>query len=252
MPDYMEDHLDLPLGKVLPLIQDSIMLGTTYFGVKTLKSPTDAWIYQELVYELKPDVIVEIGNKHGGSALFFAHMFDILGKGRLIGLDLSHKTVPSKVKSHPRITFIDGDACQSAESVERLISPDERVLVIEDSSHTYENTLNVLRRYSNLIKLGDYFIVEDSICHHGLDTGPKPGPYEAIEAFIKENSDFEIDRSRERFFITWNPKGFLKRKALKNLRVPAPSSSSAKDAPGFFNQALKKLTGGRSIPKTPS
>ncbi len=139
-----------------------------------------------------------------------------MGKGRIIGVDLSHKAVPEHVKTHPRITFIDGDACQQFEYVERLIPTDERVLVIEDSAHTYDNTLNVLRLYSKLIKLGDYFIVEDSICHHGLTIGPEPGPYEAIEVFIKENADFEIDRSRERFLVTWNPKGYLRRTTLNN------------------------------------
>ena len=88
-----------------------------------------------------------------------------------------------------------------------------RVLVIEDSSHTYENTLNMLRLYSKFIKLGDYFIVEDSICHHGLSVGPNPGPYEAIETFIRECEGFEIDRDKESFLITWNPKGYLKRKS---------------------------------------
>ncbi|WP_205127274.1 MULTISPECIES: CmcI family methyltransferase [unclassified Okeania] len=70
----------------------------------------------------------------------------------------------------------------------------------------------MLRTYSTLIKTGDYFIVEDGICHHGLPVGPKSGPYEAIEAFVNENSDFEIDRGRESFLITWNPKGYLRRR----------------------------------------
>ena len=251
MPDYMEERLDMPLGRVLPLIQDSILSGTTYFGVPTLKNPMDAWIYQEIVYEMKPDVIVEIGNRHGGSALLFAHLCDILGKGRVIGVDLDHHTVPDRVKAHARITFIDGDACQSAERVFSLIAPDERVLLVEDSAHTYDNTLNVLRRYSDLVKTGDYFIVEDSVCHHGLDTGPKPGPYEAIETFVRENADFQIDRSRERFVITWNPKGFLKRVARNNVGravapVHEPAPPAATESFGAMLKAtLKKLTGGR-------
>ncbi len=216
MADYMEENLDTPLGKILPIIQDGIMNRSMYFGVRTLKSPIDAWIYQEIICETTPDVIIEIGNANGGGALFLAHLCDIIGKGRIIGLDLSHKNVPENVKIHPRITFIEGDACQNFEYVERLISKDESVLVIEDSAHTYDNTLNVLRLYSSLIKPGDYFIVEDSICHHGLTIGPKPGPYEAIEAFINENADFEIDRIRERFLITWNPKGYLRRTSLNN------------------------------------
>ena len=219
MVDYMEESLEIPLGQILPIIQEGITNRTTYLGVKTLKSPMDAWVYQELIFETKPDVIVEIGNAHGGSALFLAHLCDIIGRGRVIGVDLSHRDVPEHVKHHPRITLIEGDACQCFEHVEQLISKEERVLVIEDSSHMCDNTLNVLRLYSKLIKLGDYFIVEDSICHHGLTVGPKPGPYEAIEAFVIENMDFEIDRSREHFFLTWNPKGYLKRTTL-NSRHP--------------------------------
>jgi cephalosporin hydroxylase len=211
MTDYMEKRLDTPLREVLPIIQDGIMTKTTYFGVKTLKSPVDAWIYQEILFETQPDVIIEIGNASGGSALLLAHICDAIGKGRVIGIDLSHKELPQQVLDHKRILFIEGDACDNFERVRSLVSRDERVLIIEDSAHTFDNTLNVLRLYSTLLKAGDYFIVEDSICHHGLDIGPDPGPYEAIEAFLNENSDFQSDRSRERFLITWNPKGYLKR-----------------------------------------
>ena len=84
-------------------------------------------------------------------------------------------------------------------------------MVIEDSSHTYENTLGVLRTYSPIISPGCYFVVEDSICHHGVNVGPNPGPYEAIETFMRETKSFEIDKSRESFGITWNPNGYLRR-----------------------------------------
>jgi cephalosporin hydroxylase len=187
------------------------MKQTTYFGVKAMKSPIDHWVYQEIIFETKPDVIVEIGNARGGGTLSLAHICDLIDTGRVIGIDLSHKAVPEKVKKHPRITLIEGDACQCFKDVESMISKEERVLVIEDSSHTYDNTLNVLRIYSALTKPGDYFIVEDSICHHGLSVGPEPGPYEAIERFLKENTDFVTDRRRESFLITWNPKGYLRR-----------------------------------------
>lgn len=211
MTNHMEENLEMPLADVLQVIQDRIMTKSTYHGVPTLKSPIDFWVYQEMIFEMKPDVIIEIGNNYGGSTLALAHTCDLIGGGRIIGLDISHSRVPEHVRKHPRITFIEGDACQSFESVKKLISDEDRVLVIEDSSHTFDNTLNVLRTYSGLIKPGDYFIVEDSICHHGLTVGPNPGPYEAIEAFINENTGFEIDRSKESFLITWNPKGYLRR-----------------------------------------
>jgi len=244
MPVYMEEHLDMPLSKVLQVMQDRIMTQSTYFGIPTLKSPIDSWIYQEILVETKPDVIIEIGNHRGGSTLALAHLCDLLDRGRVIGLDISHKKVPEQVKKHPRITLIEGDACQSFAQVSKLISKEERVLVIEDSAHTYENTLNVLETYSVLIKPGDYFIVEDSICHHGLVVGPNPGPYEAIETFVDIHSDFEIDRGRESFLITWNPKGYLKRKGLSEkdapFNVPAQIPDRSK-APASFGRKILKF-----------
>jgi len=208
---FLEDSLHLPLAEILPILQHRITRETRWFGIPTQKNPLDFWIYQEILHRLQPNVIVEIGNDCGGSTLALAHLCDLIGKGRVIGIDVSHERVPERVRQHPRITLIEGDACASFEKVAALIPPQEETLVIEDSSHTYENTLNVLRKYSPLVKSGGYFVVEDGICHHGLDVGPDPGPYEAILSFVAENSAFEIDRSLEAFLITWNPRGFLRR-----------------------------------------
>jgi cephalosporin hydroxylase len=207
----MDDMLDAPLRRVLPVLQQRIMEQTTYFGVATLKNPLDFWIYQELICELQPDVIVEIGNHCGGSTLALAHLCDALGKGRIIGLDITHARLAAIARQHPRITWVEGDACASYPRVADLVRASDRVLVIEDSAHTYEHTRAVLRTFSPLVKPGGYFIVEDGICHHGLEVGPQPGPYEAVESFIEERPDFVIDRTRENFLITWNPKGFLRR-----------------------------------------
>jgi len=216
-PMFLEDALGLTLREVLPFLQERSTSRSTYFGVPAVKSPLDLWIYQELIHRLRPDVIVEIGNHAGGSALALAHFFDALGSGRVIGVDVTHAHVHEIVRRHPRVTLIEGDACLAYDKVSRLIAKDEHVLVIEDSSHTYANTLSVLRTYSPLVKLGGYFIVEDGICHHGLDLGPVPGPYEAIEAFT-EDGVFVSDRTLESFVITWNPKGFLRR--VKEVDAP--------------------------------
>ena len=98
---YMEDSLHLTLDQIIPLMQQRIMNESTYFGVQTWKSPIDFWIYQEMLYELKPDVIVEIGNNCGGSTLALAHICDLLGNGRVIGIDLSHSTVAPESQSSP-------------------------------------------------------------------------------------------------------------------------------------------------------
>ncbi len=208
----LEECLDMPLRDVLALMQKRILERSTYFGVKALKSPVDFWIYQEIITSRRPDVILEVGNNWAGSTLALAHLCDLMGCGRVIGLDIRHDRVPDQVKRHPRLTLITGDAVDSAPQVRALVEPEERVLVIEDSAHTYENTLAVLHTYADLVKTGDYFIVEDSICHHGLDVGPAPGPMEAIESFVATDDRFEIDRDQESFLVTWNPKGYLRRR----------------------------------------
>jgi cephalosporin hydroxylase len=241
MPYYLENSLNMPLQTVLQIMQERIMNQSTYFGVKTLKNPNDFWIYQEIIYETKPDVIVEIGNYHGGSTLALAHMCDCLGKGKVIGLDLSHEAIPELVRNHQRIILLEGDASASVNKIANLISKEDRVLVIEDSSHTYENTLNVLRNYSSLIKAGDYFIVEDSIVGHGLHLEQRSGPLEAVERFITENPDFEIDRTRESFLITWNPKGFLRRKDDKHVTLRGKCLDAGRAAHKKPGAAVKEL-----------
>ena len=209
--ELLENHLDKQLSEVLPHIQSRIKYKTKYFGIATLKNPFDNWIVEEIIFETKPDVIIEIGNLNGGSTLKLAHFCDLLNNGRVIGVDISHIRIPSIVKNHPRISLYEGDACDNFSIIKDTIQKDDHVMIIEDSSHTYDNTLRILRTYSCLIKKNDYIIIEDSICYHGLQEGPLPGPYEAIETFLNENSSFISDRSRESFIITWNPKGFLVR-----------------------------------------
>ncbi|MFO7570812.1 MAG: CmcI family methyltransferase, partial [Smithellaceae bacterium] len=136
--NYMEERLNMRLRKVLPIIQEGMMERTTYFGVGAQKNPMDAWVYQEIIHGMKPDVIIEIGTAYGGGTLYLAHLCDLLGNGRIIGLDISHKDVPDVVKNHPRVSLVEGDACRNFEQIKKMISKDDRVLVIEDSSHTYD------------------------------------------------------------------------------------------------------------------
>lgn len=210
---YLEQNLNTPLKTLLKKMQEE-SFKSTYFGIPTIKSPLDFWIYMEIIHEIRPDVIIEIGNFKGGHALALAHALDNIGNGRIIGIDINHDDVSSVVKKHLRVQLMTGDACKSFPKVKSSIKEGEKVLIIEDSSHTYENTLDVLRTYNSLVTKGSYFIVEDGIINHGVDFPHEfksGGPYEAIETFMKENDSFIIDRSKERFIITWNPKGYLKK-----------------------------------------
>ena len=210
-PPHMEYNLDMSIKEAMVHMQRRIANSTTYFGVSALKCPLDFWVYCEIIHEVRPDVVIEVGNGFGGGALALAHYLDNLGHGRVIGIDFHHEYCPEVVRNHPRITFVDGHACEDFAKVRTLLEPDEKVLVIEDSEHSYRNTLDVLRLYAPLVPVGGYVIVEDSNCHHGIDHGPNPGPYEAVESFVQEHPEFEVDRARESFVITWNPKGYLKR-----------------------------------------
>ncbi len=221
---YIEDRPDLQA--VLGVFQDKVLSKTTYFGVKTLKNPLDAWVYQEIICEVRPDIVIEVGNFCGGSTLFLAHILDALGKGKVIALDLSHKDVPEFIKKNRRIKFIEGDACKNSVRVKKLIKRTDKVLVIEDSAHTFENTLNVIKTFAPMVTKDSYLIIEDSICHHGIAVGPNPGPWEAIEEFIKDNQEFIIDRSREAFLITYNPKGFLRRQTVSGKYSKSMLTSS--------------------------
>lgn len=209
---YLEENLDLPLKEILPIIQKRIMTKTSYFGVKTLKNPLDHWVYQEIIFEQRPEFIIEIGNNRGGSTLALAHFLDACDKGTIIAIDIDQSKIPEIVRNHPRIIFIEAPALEAIEQVDKIIGNTRNTLVIEDSSHTYQHTLDVLRQYQKFVPQHGYFIVEDSICHHGLDVGPNPGPFEAVVEFVSEKENFYIDREKESFFITWNPKGFLRKK----------------------------------------
>lgn len=208
----MEQWLNRPLVEILQILQQRSLHETKWFGVGAIKCPMDFWVYQEIIYTQQPDFIIEIGNYKGGSTLALAHLCDLNNHGNIIALDINHELIPQKVKIHPRIKFITGDACENFSQVQKIVESSKKILIIEDSSHTYKNTLNVLNTFSTLLSSGNYFIVEDTSCHHGVNDGPSPGPYEAVKEFLRANHDFISDQTKESFVITWNPGGFLLKK----------------------------------------
>lgn len=207
----LEHCLDMPLRAVLELQQKRIMSQSSYRGVPTRKHPIDLWIYFELIERHRPRHVIEIGNLHGGSTLAIADFLQTIGTGSVIAVDCCRSQLVSQVAQHDRIELVTGDACLVVDQVAQMCSGS--VMIIEDSSHTFEHTLQVLRCYSPIVQAGGYFIVEDTICHHGLNTGPKPGPFEAVTEFLKQNDNWVADRECESFLMTWNPKGFLRKVA---------------------------------------
>ncbi len=182
-------------------------------GVTSFKNPCDAWIYQEIVYEVKPEIIVEIGSAHGGTTLYFAHLMDLLGQGAVISVDIDRSNYAVR---HPRITAITGDSSSPdviAQVQQRCAG--KRVLVVHDGDHSRGQVLKDLRAYEALVSVGSYLIVEDGVMDlfdpgDGIGTAA-PGPLPAIKQFLKEHRNYIVDPTKERYVITYNPRGFLKK-----------------------------------------
>ena len=186
-----------------------------WMGVRALKNPLDAWVYQEIIYETKPQAIIEIGSAEGGSTLFFAHMLDLLGDGIVVSIDID-RSGWAIAGRHPRIVELTGDSA-SDEIVDRAreLCRDKRVLVIHDGDHRREQVRLDLERYAPLVTPGSYLIVEDGIIDlyrpgDGI-AGFDPGPLSATQEFLRGAPEFTVDKDRERYLITANPDGFLRR-----------------------------------------
>ena len=185
----------------------------SWMGLKAIKNPLDAWIYQEIIHEVRPDVVIEIGSAAGGGTLYLAHLLDIIGSGLVVSIDNDRSTFAAE---HERIVTVTGhsSAPETLASV-RTFCADKRVLVIHDADHHRDQVLEDLLSYSPLVSVGSYFIVEDGIVDlfrpHELLGVLYDGPLAATEEFLRRNPDFEVDRERERYLLTYNPRGFLRR-----------------------------------------
>jgi cephalosporin hydroxylase len=185
---------------------------THWLGVRTDKNPLDLWIYQELLHELRPDLVVETGTAFGGSALYLASICELLGHGRVVTIDIIEQ---EGRPTHPRIEYLPGSSvtAKTVEQVRSRIEPGSTTLVVLDSDHKRDHVLQELRLYSPLVTPGSYVVVEDTILNgHPVSPDFGPGPLEAVEAFLAETDEFEVDRRREKLYLTFNRKGYLRRK----------------------------------------
>jgi cephalosporin hydroxylase len=196
------------------LYYDTAVWKDTYWlGVPTQKCPLDLWIYQELLYEQRPDLIIETGTAHGGSALFMACVCDQLGRGEIVTVDIY--PIEGRPR-HDRISYVTGSstAPEVTAEVERLAQGRERVFVILDSDDARDHVLEELRIYGRFVSRGSYLVVEDTnVNGHPVFREHGPGPMEAVEQFLAETDEFEVDLARQKFFLTFNPRGFLRKRA---------------------------------------
>jgi cephalosporin hydroxylase len=190
---------------------------TKWFGVDSLQTPCDNWAMQEIIWEVKPDYIVETGTYTGGTALFYATVLEkVSGMAKVLTMDMDPKVEEaSKHKLfNDRVQVIKGNSLDP--EIVRLIREkvkNKKVILTLDSNHKKEHVLKELNLYADIVSPGSYMVVQDtSIDIYGLaaeEVGA--GPMEAVKEFLKTRSDFEIDHSREKFLLTFYPSGFLKR-----------------------------------------
>jgi cephalosporin hydroxylase len=179
--------------------------------VPVAKCPLDLWVYQEIVHEVRPGLIVETGTAHGGSALYLATLCDLLGAGRVVSVDAVER---AGLPRHPRVTYLVGSSTDAAvfERVRGHVRAGEAVMVVLDSDHRREHVLAELRLYGALVTPGSYLVVEDTNVHgHPVFRSHGPGPWEAAAEYLAGGAPFRVDESREKFYMTFNPRGYLKR-----------------------------------------
>ena len=184
---------------------------TFWRGIPVLKCPLDLWIYQEILYEVRPDFIVESGTKHGGSAYYLASICDFLGHGEVLTIDIEPQPNPP---AHARITYLTGSSVDPDifARATAAIPEGAAVLVVLDSDHSQAHVLHELKVWHSLVSVGSYLIVEDTnISGHPVADHRGPGPWEAIAEWLPEHPWFERDIGREKFFLTFNPGGYLRR-----------------------------------------
>lgn len=194
---------------------------TFWMGIPIWKCPLDLWIYQEMIYDLKPNIIIETGTAYGGSAMYLSSICDIVNSGKIITIDIAETPYGNQIDnktihrpSHNRIQYLKGSSVDSEiiRQVKDQISITDKVMIILDSDHSKVHVLNELNSYKDIVTKGSYIIVEDSnINGHPINKAHGLGPMEAIDEFLNHNKNFIIDKSKEKFLMTFNPKGYLKR-----------------------------------------
>ena len=203
---------------------NKISYENTWLGVPIIQLPEDIIIVQELIFNVKPDIVIESGIAHGGSLILYSSLLELLGNGKVIGVDIEiRKHNREAIEKHPmskRIILIEGSSTDPVviKKVAEQIDPGSTVLIGIDSNHTKAHVLEELKAYSDFVTSGSYIVVFDTIMPDlvGVPGSQKSwdedNPLEAIKEFLKINSDFEIDTEYNKQFVSYCPNGFLRRK----------------------------------------
>lgn len=202
----------------------------TWLGVPIIQLPEDLVRYQEVVSALKPDVIVETGIAHGGSAILSASLLKLIGKGRVIAVDIEIRTQNrERIEKHPlgpMITLIEGSstAPEVLRTINAAIKPGERVLVVLDSDHSHAHVTAELEAYAPLVTPGSYIVATDGVMRdltdvpRGQKNWRKDNPAQAAKDFVARNPNFVVEQPARLFNestlignLTYWPDSYIRR-----------------------------------------
>lgn len=203
----------------------------TWLGRPIIQLPEDMFRIQELIYKIKPDVIIETGIAHGGSIIFYASLCKLMGRGRVIGIDIEirdhNRQAMEKHELKDLICLIEGSSTEkkTLEKIKSIVNEKEKVLVILDSCHTKSHVLAELEAYGPLVTSGSYIVATDGIMGELYDVPQGntewkwDNPCSAVEEFLKMHKEFILDHPSWKFNessldknITYWPNAWLKRK----------------------------------------
>lgn len=197
----------------------------SWMGRPIIQYPQDMIAMQEIIWEVKPDIIIETGIAHGGSLVFYASLLELIGKGEVLGIDIDIREHNRKaIGAHPmmkRIKMLQGSSISEEliSQVKEYVAGKEKILVCLDSNHSHEHVLQELRLYSQFVSVNSYLVVFDTIVEDlpdnylpGRPWGRGDNPKTAVHQFLKENSGFVIDHQIDnKLLISVAPDGYLKR-----------------------------------------
>lgn len=184
----------------------------TYKGVKAIRCPFDYVIYQMIIGEVRPDLIIEIGSHEGGGAMYLSDLLKAYNiDGQIHTIDI-HDNAKRNIQGYSNVTFF-GDGAENYDL--SLTKKFKKIMVIEDAAHTYECTKNAIDKFASVVSVGSYLIVEDGIVNElGLEKEYGGGPLKAIREFLPVHPEFIVDRKWCDMFgknATFNVNGYLKK-----------------------------------------
>jgi cephalosporin hydroxylase len=206
------------------LVRTNYTKNFTWMGIPILQYPTDLMVMQELIWQIKPDYIIETGVAFGGMTVFYANILDAIGNGQVIGIDIEFREHNRHaLRNHPlwgRMTLVEGSSIEKKVIDAVNLLNGKKILVSLDSNHTHDHVLQELRLYAPLVSVGSYIVVFDTAIEDfgHLDKnqdrpwGKENNPATAVAEFMKNNDEFVVDKEIEtRAGITAAPGGWLRR-----------------------------------------